>query len=334
MLRVLNKGNDRAQLERSRKNLPAGADARQNADSAVPKRHADSQHADEFHRGIKKRKRQNGVFEGQHVRAIDFGKLCARFFLAIEELDHAHSGDVFLEERIDARNGGANAPVGIAHAAAKHQRDHQNKREHAERGQSQAPVERKHHYHDRGEHEDIAQHGHHAGGEKFIERVDVGGDARYQATDGVVVKKTEGKLLDVAKYRHAQVVHSHLPDFLHHARLYVFERETHHQRREKNDGNPFNATHGRREIEFSVDRREKIRVHRDLQQERPSDSEDSGHQCERDGDVHAIAVRAKIGQQAAGELSVVGFAEGFFVVVAAHTRSNSSSRSCFWYRSA
>ena len=142
LLRVLNKSDDRAELERPRKNLPARANARQDTDSAVPERHADSQHADEFHRRIKKRERKNGVFKCQHVRAIDFGKLCARFFLAIEELDHAHPGDVFLEERINARNGGADAPVGVAHAAAKHQSDQQNKRQHAKRGQSQAPVER------------------------------------------------------------------------------------------------------------------------------------------------------------------------------------------------
>ena len=69
---------------------------------------------------------QDGITPGQHVVPISLGKLFHRLFFAIEDLDDAHPGYVFLKEGIDARNGRTDAPVGIAYKFAKNKCDDKN----------------------------------------------------------------------------------------------------------------------------------------------------------------------------------------------------------------
>ena len=45
---------------------------------------------------------------------LKLGELLARFFFAVEELHDAHAADVFLEEGVDARDGRADAAIGVA----------------------------------------------------------------------------------------------------------------------------------------------------------------------------------------------------------------------------
>ena len=59
--------------------------------------------------GIEERVGEDGVFEGDHVLAVDDFKVVEGALLAVEELHHAHPGDVLLGEAVDAGDGGADA---------------------------------------------------------------------------------------------------------------------------------------------------------------------------------------------------------------------------------
>ena len=79
-----------------------------------------------FDGGVEEREGQDGVFVGLHVIAVALGEFLARALLAVEDLHDAHAADVFLQESVDARDGGANAAVGFAHEVAEnigHQQD-------------------------------------------------------------------------------------------------------------------------------------------------------------------------------------------------------------------
>ena len=107
-LRVLHEGDEHADRHR----------AGERPQAAVPEHGDDGQNAQKFDAGIEQREGQNGVFVRLHVHAVQFGKLFARFLLAVEKLHHAHAADVFLQERVDARDGRADAAVGVAHPVA------------------------------------------------------------------------------------------------------------------------------------------------------------------------------------------------------------------------
>jgi len=99
---------------------------------------------------------------------IALGEFGAGFLLAIEELHDAHAGDVFLEERIDSGDGGADVAIGVAYVMTEDESDDQNARKHRESVQSEPPINlEKHGGHDR-EKEEIVDHGNDASGEKIV----------------------------------------------------------------------------------------------------------------------------------------------------------------------
>ena len=107
-LRVLHEGDQHADLQRSG----------DHAHAADPKEQRDAGHAEKFDGRVEKGERVDRVLVRFHVDAIQFGELLARFALAVEELHHGHAADVFLQERVDARDGRADAAVGVAHVIA------------------------------------------------------------------------------------------------------------------------------------------------------------------------------------------------------------------------
>src|ERR1700740_483454 len=74
--------------------------AGEDANSAGPKNKGDGGEAQKFDRGIKECVGKNGVAPGEHVVAIALFEFVHGFAFAVEELDHAHAGDVFLKEGV------------------------------------------------------------------------------------------------------------------------------------------------------------------------------------------------------------------------------------------
>ena len=96
--------------------------------------------AEKFDGGIEEREGENGVVPSYHIVAIAICEFDAGFALAIEYLHHAHAGNVFLQKSIDARDGGADAAVGVAHESAEEICDHEDEREHGKRVECKATV--------------------------------------------------------------------------------------------------------------------------------------------------------------------------------------------------
>ncbi len=150
---------------------------------------------------------------------LKYGELLARFFFVAEELHDAHAADVFLQEGVDARDGRADAAIGVADFVAEDPGGHEDERHHREGGQRQAPVHVQHDEDEDDQQEGIVDHGGDAGGEEVVERVDVGGDAGDQAADGAAVIEAHRQTLQMVENFLAQVVHGFLADLLHHDAL-------------------------------------------------------------------------------------------------------------------
>ncbi len=103
-----------------------------------------------------------------------------------------------------------------------------DQRQHRERDQRQLPVHAQHDGDNAGEHEDVFEDRDHAGGEHFVQRVDVGGDARDQAADRILVVEADVHALQVAEDLAAQIEHHHLARPLHEVGLQIVEQETEH----------------------------------------------------------------------------------------------------------
>ncbi len=81
-------------------------------------------------------------------------------------------------------------------------------------------------HHDRdnaGQHEDIFKNRDHARREHFIQRIDVGGHTRYQASHRVLVEEPDVDVLQVAENLLAQIEHHFLPGPLHQVGLDEFK---------------------------------------------------------------------------------------------------------------
>ena len=60
---------------------------------------------------------------------------------------------------------------------------------------------------DSRKHEDIFKNGDDAGGEQFVQGVDIRCDARHQAADRIFVEKGDIELLKMPKDLHAEIAH-------------------------------------------------------------------------------------------------------------------------------
>src|SRR6185437_4070482 len=140
-----------------------------------------------------------------------------------------HAADVFLQVGIDASDRHANTAVGIAHPPPENHGSDEDEGQHGEGDQRQLPVHSHHDGHNAGQHEHVLENGHHPGGEHFVERIHVGGDASDQAAHRIPVEKADMHALQVAEDLAAQVKHHRLPGPLHVVGLYVLQEKADHQ---------------------------------------------------------------------------------------------------------
>ena len=90
----------------------------QHAESAPPQHQRHRNHGEKIDRRVVERIGEDGVFERDHVLAVDDFEIVERALFAVEQLHHGHAADVFLGEAVDARDGGAHAPIALAHRVA------------------------------------------------------------------------------------------------------------------------------------------------------------------------------------------------------------------------
>src|SRR6266403_827191 len=312
-------GSQNAEAERAGENaVPAG-----------PIDQGDGGEAEKFDRRIKKSVSENGIAPGEHIVAIAPLKFLHGLALAVEELHDAHTGNVFLEERVDAGDGRADAAIGIADEFAEDHGDDQDAGKDGESVESQAFVDREEQAgHDREEKE-VIDHGNDAGGEEIVERIHVRGDARDQAADGIAVEIAHGQALHVGENFAAHVVHGLLADALHDADLDVLGKEVERQHGKEEQAKPADAGPCRRFRDYVMERGNKVAVdglekyQRRGQFERGND----GHHDEREN--YAPFVRLHVLEKPPHQARIVRFAEGLFFVQVAHARSSSSSNNCF-----
>ena len=180
------------------------------------------------------------------MAAIDFRKAGVGLALAIEELQHHHPADVLLQVGVDAGDGDADAAVGIAHPVAENLGGYDDEGQHGKRDQRQLPVHAQHDGQDAEEHEEVFEDGDYAGSEHFVQRVNVGGDARNQAADRVLVEESNVQALQVAEDLAAQVEHHFLSGPLHVIGLQELEQEAEDQQSDVNGRDLRNAGDGAR----------------------------------------------------------------------------------------
>ncbi len=145
---------------------------------------------------------------------------------AIEKLQHQHPRNRFLQVRIDARDGSANTPVGIAHRVAKDSSRVHDDRKRGEGDQRQLPVRVHHDADNAGQHEHIFKNRNHARRKHFIERVDIGSHARHQSAHRVLIEKRDVHVLQMTKNLLAQIEHHFLTGPLHQVSLNKLQRES------------------------------------------------------------------------------------------------------------
>ena len=80
-----------------------------------------------------------------------------------------------------------------------------------------------------GQHEDVLEDGDDAGGEHFVQRIHVGGDAGDQPSDGILVEEGDVHVLQVAENLAAEVEHHLLPGPLHQVSLQEFKHKSEKQ---------------------------------------------------------------------------------------------------------
>ena len=219
--------------------------------------------------GIEEREGQNGVLVGFHVHAVEVGELVAGFSLAVEKLHDAHAADVFLQEGVDARDGRADAAIGVADLVAEEPGGHEDEGHDGEGGQRQPPVHPQHDDDEDHQQEGVVDHRGDARGEEVVERVHVGGHARDQAAHGAAVVEAHRQALQVLEDLLAQVVHGVLADLLHHADLQVLEGEAQRQRRQEQQRHPAQAADARGTRNVMVQSGHDVAVHGDFEQPGP-----------------------------------------------------------------
>src|SRR5437016_353424 len=331
---VLNRPEEALREHRERGEDAESKPAGENAVAAGPINQSDGGEAEKLDRGIEESVSENGIAPGQHVVAIALLEFIHGLAFAVEELHDAHAGNVFLEESVDAGDGGADAAVGVAHELAEDHGYDQDAGEDGESVQGEAAVNlEEEHGHDHEE-EEVVDHGNDACGEKIVEGVDVRGYARDQAADGVAVEVAHRQTLHVAEYFAAHVVHGLLADALHDANLDVLGEEVERKDSQQEKAKPADARPSGRFGDEALELGNKVLVDTLLKNQRRRELKrgDDGDHDESEG--HAPFVRLHVLQKPAHQARIVRFAEGLFFVQVAHARSSSSSSNCFWYKSA
>ncbi len=264
------------------------------------------------------------VFERVHVSLVDFGEFVVGTLLAVEQLQHHHAAHVFLQICIDARDGHANAAVGVTNLVAKDLGGVNDQRHDRECDQRQLGVHLQHDGDDSGENEDIFKDRDYAGGEHFVQGVDIGSDARDQASYGVFIVKADVQPLQMAEDLAAKVEHDFLAGPLHEVGLQVFEQETEEHESDVEGGDLRDADQcvaAEETVERGVQAfdRSKVAIDDEAGQVR---AEDVGANFQEDGgqgNRRLPLVGLQIPKQPLHKAAVVGFSEYFLFLVGGHS---------------
>ncbi len=291
----------------------AGDDAAHHVLTAIPDHAGNRDRREKVDHGIVHGVGQDRVLERVHVAAVDLREALVGLALSIEQLQHHHAADMFLQIRVDACDGRANAPVRVPHPVAENLGRKDDERQHGESDQRQLPVHRQHDAENAGQHEQILEDRDHSRGEHFVQRIDVGGDPRDQPADRVFVVEPDVHALQVAENLAAQIKHDLLPCPLHEVGLQELEQKREHQQAEvdrrnlRDAGERARAEPTPQACGRSFNGRQ-VTVDGDLHQVRPQ------HICkslENDRTYrhrHLPAVGPQVGEQSPHQPAIVGLA--------------------------
>ncbi len=184
--------------------------------------------------------------------------------------------------------------------------------------QGEGPAHGKHDGDDVGEGKNVFKDGEDAGGEHFVERVDVGGDAGNETTDGIAIEKGDVHALEVAEDFGAEIEHDLLAGPLHEVGLDEFEQKAEDEGTEVEAGEFRDAGHGdgaevAGEPGVLAGGGGEIGIDGDLDE---IGAEDVGTGLDEDGeggDAGLELVGGEVAEQAAHDAAVVGLADHIVV---------------------
>ncbi len=262
---------------------------------AVPEQQRDGRRGEHFDDG-----KEEGV-EGDRaqlrvaMRAVDRIEGRPDRRLAMEELHHAHAGEILLQVAVHPGDGTANVAERLTHRAPENRDDQPHRRKDRERHQRQAPVDREHHRADREQRGEVADHGHHTRREELVERLNVGGDARHQTAHRLTIEEWDRETLQPLKDLPAQIRHHALPDPRGQHRLRVLGHKGEEQRRQEPEA--------KSKQEIGVAGRNG-HVDGALGEEGAHQGQPGFEQQQRDGPGDAKSIRPHVGQQAAAQPAI------------------------------
>src|ERR1041385_6750954 len=288
------------------------------AESAVGEDAGERQHGEEFHHRVEPVVGRDRVFVGVHVLAIDFFEFVFAAALAVEKLQHHDAGDVLLQVRADAGNGNANAAVALGDTAAEDHRGQDDQRHHGQHDRGEQRAEAEHDGEDEEKHQNVAEDVHKAGSEQVVEHVDIGGDARDEAANGIVVEEAEVEGLQVRHELAAEVEHGALAGVLHDVHLEKFGDEAagEYTQVDDADGGETAERVGRKVRSHprgdALGMRLEVAVDGRAGQQRAEDLKRRLHEKEEEREGDQRPVGTHVAQQAAHKSGIVRFAEDLF----------------------
>src|SRR6266704_1681665 len=116
---VLNRPEEALRKHGERRENAKSERAGKDSDSTRPKNEGDGGEAEKFDRRIEESVSENGVAPGEHIVAIATLKFLDGLAFAVDVLQDAHTGNIFLEKSVDTGNGCADAAIGVANEFAK-----------------------------------------------------------------------------------------------------------------------------------------------------------------------------------------------------------------------
>src|SRR5258708_777665 len=213
----------------------------ENPVAAGPIDQGDGCEAEKFDGRIEKSVSENRVAPGEHIVAIALLEFVHGFAFAIEELDHAHAGNVFLKKSVDAGNGLADAAIRVADEFAKNHGDDQDAGKHRKRIEGKTAVDLEEQAGHDHEEKEVVNHGNDAGREEIVEGIDVRGDARDEPAYRIAIEVAHRQALHMAEYFAAHVVHGLLADALHDTNLDILGEEVEREPGQKEQAKPADA---------------------------------------------------------------------------------------------
>lgn len=132
--------------------------------------------------------------------------------LPVEQLDRRHSGELFLQQRVEGRRAFADAPVGPAQPPVRPEERGEERRHRGEDERGEARVDDEHEADHAGDQEQVRDRADDALGDEALDRLDVGRDARHEPAHRRAVVEREVEGVGLAEDIRAEVVDDALAD--------------------------------------------------------------------------------------------------------------------------